>query len=139
MNQWSTDEPIPGKDGFVNLYWLSIAPDKRHEAPDLPAVVRCEVWAQEGGSLCWIPRKYCMQLTHSTLVGALWRPVEAEPTDPFALPISLPLCSFCAKPTEWQCPNCMIDKGMRYPLCKESTGSDCQLRHRAFHKCHLPR
>jgi hypothetical protein len=83
VNQWSTDEPIPGKDGFVNLYWLSIAPDKRHEVPDLPAVVRCEVWAQEGGSLCWIPRKYCMQLTHSALVGALWRPVEAEPADPF--------------------------------------------------------
>ena len=99
MNQWSTDEPIPGKDGFVNLYWLSIAPAKRREVPDLPAVVRCEVWAQKGGSIiCWIPKKYFMQLAHPALVGALWRPVEAEPTDPFE-----------PKPVNWSVIACRAD------------------------------
>lgn len=66
-------------------------------------------------------------------------PVDDVPVAVVPPPVQMSRCSFCAKPTDWQCPNCMIDKGMRYPLCSESTGSDCQLRHRAFHKCHLPR
>ena len=128
MSDWTKETPTPGE------WWLSVEPKKRLSS--FPTVIRCEVSSQSAlyeGARSWL------FLTDEFFVGAQWKRVEADPTDPFALPISLPLCSFCAKPTEWQCPNCMIDKGMRYPLCRESAGSDCQLRHRAFHKCHLPR
>jgi hypothetical protein len=85
VNQWSINPPIPGPTAAEYAsYWLSVAPDKRHEIPGLSAVVQCDVWSVKDGSvICWIPRLYVMQLTHPALVGALWRPVEAEPTDPF--------------------------------------------------------
>lgn len=65
--------------------------------------------------------------------------VRCEPVEQKALPpaaLKSP-CSVCGQVTEWQCPNCMADKGLRYPVCGAAAGSACRLRHEAKYKCRL--
>jgi len=52
----------------------------------------------------------------------------------FPKDILISLCSICYKLTEWQCPKCAIDKGLRYPVCDNFA---CEARHGAIYKCGL--
>ena len=45
-----------------------------------------------------------------------------------------PPCCICGTPARRQCPNCLIDRGVTYPLCGSST---CKLRHETNVKCNI--
>ena len=86
MSDWTKETPTPGE------WWLSVEPKKRLSA--FPAVIRCEVReigcasipprfphlglsALYAGAGRWTP------LSDEFFVGAQWKRVEADPTDPF--------------------------------------------------------
>ena len=75
MSDWTKETPTPGE------WWLSVDPKKRLSS--FPAVIRCEVSSQSAlyeGARSWL------FLTDEFFVGAQWKRVEADPTDPFESP-----------------------------------------------------
>lgn len=91
MNGWTTDKPS------IGTYWLSIHPDKRLSAGanPYPAVIKCKValfspgrlFVVEGVAATKHVREegggYWRPLDQDWFQGAQWKPVEADPTDPF--------------------------------------------------------